>query len=92
MQTIVRGPAIFFSGEFEDKQNKKVPYHQLCITEVSLTGVNLIKATVSVEKVEEARKFDGQVTEVICDVKETNYNGKQGLKMVYVNARPYKAA
>lgn len=88
MQSIISGHATFFTGEFEDKQTKKkVPYHQLAVVEKSETCLNLIKASVPADKVEEAIKFDNQQIEMLCDLKETNYNGKAGMKMVFIKAK-----
>lgn len=88
MQSIIKGHATFFSGTFEDKTTKKdIPYFQLCITEVEDSGVKLVKASVSDKLADEAKKFHGQKVEVLCDLKETNYNNKPGIKMVYLKAK-----
>lgn len=94
MQTLVRGYALFYQGTFNDRKEKdehgkpvKIAYSQLGVLERTPDGLNLVKVSVPKEKIDEAMKFDGANVEVIADAKETNYDGKAGLKFTFLQAK-----
>ena len=99
MQIIVKGHAMFHRGEFQDLENKKdcakdkkvvkkmIPFFQLCVQERTDTGINLVKVSVPHDEADDASQLDCEWAEVLCDLKETNYNGTKGLKMTYINGR-----
>lgn len=71
---------------------KTVPYHQLCITEKTDKGVNLLKASVPAERVADAALLDDKHVQILCDLVETNYNGVKAQKLVFLEGKPLAKA
>jgi hypothetical protein len=89
MQTSIKGMALYHEGEWFKTEDKKKehpqPLRQLYVMERTLTGAALHKVSVPAVCAAEAEKLCGEPVEISADLQQTNYDGKQGLKLTYLS-------